>query len=35
LEDATLRQNVANLGRDHYERKFTWKVAWDALSGHF
>ncbi len=30
-----LRQKIANNGREEYERKFTWPIAWKALDPYF
>jgi glycosyltransferase involved in cell wall biosynthesis len=35
LMDDKFRQNIAQNGREEYERKFTWSVAWKALDSHF
>lgn len=34
LTDEGLRQNIAKGGRDEYERKFTWPIAWKSLDGY-
>jgi glycosyltransferase involved in cell wall biosynthesis len=35
LTDDKVRQSIARKGREEYERKFTWPMAWKALDSYF